>query len=50
MVIPNAAQSAIPKVIFTEEVLFVDVPLGAIRGRNTDPLTVGLDLLGIFGP
>ena len=36
--------------VLTEEVLFVDVPLGPIRCRNTDPLTVGLDLLGIFGP
>jgi len=36
MIVANAAPAPIADMIFTEQVLFVDIPLGAIRCR---PLT-----------
>src|SRR5438445_318965 len=33
MVIPHTTPAAIPDVIFTEQILFVDIPFGAIGGR-----------------
>src|SRR5712692_5682426 len=33
MVVPDPTPAPIPNVVFTEEVLFIDVPLGAVRRR-----------------
>lgn len=34
MVIPHTTPPAIPDVIFTEQILFVDIPFGTIGGRT----------------